>query len=108
MKIRNKTAGEAISIRRIFGYNVGVRLSFDKAVNPMRCPKCGNDQCQIITTTNTESHTQGYGFGKGCCGYIVFGPIGWLCGLCGMGKGRTISTTAMYWVCPHCGKKFRA
>ncbi len=68
----------------------------------MKCPSCGSEYCHIIE--ETETHTKGYGLLKGCCGYIILGPIGWLCGLCGMGKGHTRSKA--YWVCDHCGKKF--
>ncbi|WP_099467234.1 hypothetical protein [Konateibacter massiliensis] len=68
----------------------------------MRCPKCGNDDCQVITETTTSG--KDFYFGKGCCGAILFGPIGVLCGACG--KGKQI-TNKSYWVCSHCGKKFR-
>lgn len=70
----------------------------------MRCPKCGSEICHIIT--ETESNFQGYGIGKGCLGYLCLGPIGWLCGLCGMGKGRVRSSA--FWVCNTCGYKFKA
>lgn len=70
----------------------------------MRCPNCGGEHCQIITEVNT--HTQGFGIGKGLCGYICLGPIGLLCGLCGMGANHTTSVT--YWLCQDCGSKFRA
>lgn len=70
----------------------------------LRCPRCGSQSLHPVT--ETTGTTKGYGFGKGCLGAIIAGPIGWLCGLCGMGKGRTTSTT--YWMCDSCGKKFRA
>lgn len=70
----------------------------------MQCPRCNGSNLQIVS--ETEGSTKGYGAGKGCLGYLVFGPIGFLCGLCGMGKGRC--TTKTYWVCSDCGKKFRA
>lgn len=69
----------------------------------MKCPSCGSEYCHIIE--ETETTTKGFGLFKGCCGYIVFGPLGWLCGLCGMGKGRT--TRKAFWVCNNCGRKFR-
>jgi hypothetical protein len=70
----------------------------------MTCPKCKDDHCFIIE--ESESYQKGFGFFKGCCGFLIVGPIGWLCGLCGMGKGH--STRRAYWVCPHCGQKFKA
>ena len=70
----------------------------------MKCPRCGSETCQIIT--ESQMKTKGFGFGKGCCGYLLVGPIGWLCGLCGMGEFKT--TTRHFWICNHCGNKFRA
>ena len=70
----------------------------------MKCPNCGGEHCQVVTEVN--SYTQGFGVGKGCCGYICFGPIGLLCGLCGMGEGSSTSVT--YWICQDCGRKFKA
>nr|WP_243206527.1 hypothetical protein [Neobittarella massiliensis] len=69
----------------------------------MKCPKCGSENCQIIQETNGK--TKGFGAGKGCLGTLVFGPVGFLCGLCGMGKGKTKTNT--YWVCGNCGNKFK-
>lgn len=69
----------------------------------MKCPKCGQEDCQVISEFN--SSTQGFGFGKGCLGVLCLGPVGLLCGLCGMGKGK--SSTTHYWVCNHCGNKFK-
>lgn len=69
----------------------------------MKCPKCGDDNCQIITETKTKG--KDFSASKGCCGAILFGPIGILCGACG--KGKTIQSTA-YWVCSQCGHKFKA
>lgn len=69
----------------------------------MACPRCGNTNLQIIT----ETHSSGKDFSasKGCCGWLIFGPIGLLCGLCGEGRNYH---SASYWVCPKCGNKFRA
>lgn len=69
----------------------------------MKCPKCGNENCQI--TTETTSSGKDFSAGKGCCGALLLGLIGVLCGACG--KGKTIQSTN-YWVCPNCGKKFKA
>lgn len=67
-----------------------------------RCPRCGGGGCQIISDTTTSGSD--YGVGKGCCGYILAGPLGLLCGFCGEGK---TTTTKHYWICPDCGKKFK-
>lgn len=69
----------------------------------MRCPTCGSENCHIIEESETKQ--KGYGVCSGICGYLLMGPIGILCGLCGMGEGKT--TRKAYWVCQGCGKKFR-
>ena len=69
----------------------------------MKCPRCGSEHLQVIT--ESEGNVQGYGFGKGCLGRLILGPIGWMCGLCGAGKQRYRSKS--YWICNQCGNKFR-
>lgn len=63
-----------------------------------RCPRCGSSQIQIVS----EGETQGFGAGKGCLGAFLLGPIGFLCGLCGMGKGETRAVR----MCVNCGNRF--
>lgn len=65
----------------------------------MRCPSCGSDSCFPISETKTE----GIDVTSSCCGYIILGPIGILCGLCNTGS----STTREYWKCGNCGRRFR-
>lgn len=65
------------------------------------CTKCGCGGCQTVTQTKYKDG--GYGVGSGICGYLILGPIGLLCGLCGR-KSKFKSKT--YWICPSCGKKF--
>lgn len=69
----------------------------------MKCPKCGNENLQA--TTETSSKGKDFSATKGCCGAILMGYIGILCGACGQGK-KINSTT--YWMCPQCGHKFKA
>lgn len=61
----------------------------------MACPKCGSNNIQVI------SESKGFGAGKGCLGWIIFGPIGILCGLCGMGKSKTKR------ICANCGHQMK-
>ncbi|MGL4362435.1 MAG: hypothetical protein ACRCSG_04025 [Cellulosilyticaceae bacterium] len=66
----------------------------------MTCPRCGSEDCQVLA----ETTSQGYSFGKACCGWLFMGgPIGLLCGLFGMGK----TESKMFWVCPKCSNKFQ-
>ena len=68
----------------------------------MGCPKCGSENVTVVS--EVQSKIKGYGCCKGGLGAILFGPIGWLCGLCGMGEGKT--TTRILRVCKSCGHKF--
>lgn len=70
------------------------------------CPDCGNRDLQVTTETKTQTTGSDFSVGKGCLGYLLFGPLGILCGACGQGK-QTTTTNTTYWVCPKCGKKFR-
>lgn len=64
----------------------------------MICPNCESENCNFISQTHTSSGS----FADGCCGFILFGPIGILCGLCGKD-----TTTKEFWVCNNCGCKFQ-
>jgi DNA-directed RNA polymerase subunit RPC12/RpoP len=69
----------------------------------IKCPNCGSKNVQAVSEVTGDS--KGFGCCKGGLGAILFGPIGFLCGLCGMGKGKT--TTNLLWVCGNCGHKFK-
>ena len=58
----------------------------------MKCPKCGNEDLELISDVK----------GKGASFWILC-----MCGICGLaGTGKT--TTTHYWVCKKCGHKFKA
>lgn len=69
----------------------------------MKCPKCKSENCQYIAMSETNS--TGFNSGNACCGLILMGPMGLLCGLCG---NETKTTTKEYWICQNCGNKFKA
>lgn len=54
------------------------------------CPKCGSK--------NIHVGKKGYDAGGGCCGAILLGPIGLLCGADGANK--------LVKTCLKCGKEF--
>lgn len=70
------------------------------------CPKCGNKDLQVTTETDIQTTGKNYSNAQGCLGYLMFGPLGMLCGSCGKGQ-KTTSTNTTYFVCPKCGEKFR-
>lgn len=85
----------------------------------MICPKCGSENIQVVTEQKTvgkfEDKTKVKGFGgcKSCIGTILLGPMGFFCGLCGMGKkkGKIVDTretkTDIVYCCMNCGCQFK-
>lgn len=67
----------------------------------MKCPNCGSENCQYITTT--ETHGGGISWGDACCGTVLLGPVGILCGFCG---SEVHTHTKEYWICNSCGRRF--
>ena len=67
----------------------------------MKCPNCGSENCQYITTT--ETHGGGIRWGDACCGTMLLGPVGILCGFCG---SEVHTHTKEYWICNSCGRRF--
>jgi hypothetical protein len=63
-----------------------------------KCPYCGSKNLQAVAVGKTK----GFNTGTGCCGAILLGPFGWLCGMSGMGKGKTEGKR----MCIRCGKTF--
>lgn len=76
----------------------------------LKCPRCGSTfiNTQPVTDTTVETKTKGFGWIKACLGYMITGPMGILCGLCGMGKGKTKTTskTRLVHICQNCGCQF--
>ncbi len=65
--------------------------------NNLKCPNCGSENIQFGTSTSGG----GFSFSNSCCGYIMLGPLGLLCGACGSG-----TSTEEFWICQGCGHKF--
>ena len=70
------------------------------------CPRCGNENLQVTTQVDVKTQGKNYSGGKGCLGFLMFGPLGLLCGSCGQ-KQTTSTTNTDYFVCTKCGNKFR-
>ena len=75
--------------------------------NDTICPFCGADNCQPMQKTTAETNIKNYGWGSGCCGMLLLGPFGLLCGLCGAGSKSKMSSE-LWWTCMKCGKQHLA
>lgn len=76
----------------------------------VKCPQCGCRELQSVSMTDNTVTTTGNGYSgsKGCLGFLLFGPCGLMCGNCGNSQTTTVnSTTKLFWVCSHCGHRFR-
>ena len=60
----------------------------------MRCPNCGSTNISSIINTNT--HTKGFDGSDACCGYLLFGWPGILCGLCNTGDTTLLHIQQIY------------
>ena len=60
-----------------------------------RCPKCGS--------TQLSANKRGYNYSEGCCGAFLLGPLGLLCGGCGLTNPNKVIVT-----CLKCGKQWKA
>ena len=64
------------------------------------CNKCGSSNVTPFNSANTKS---GFSFLESCCGFILLGPLGVLCGM--NSKVKTVNQT--HWMCQVCGNQFR-
>lgn len=71
------------------------------------CPKCGAapELCIPISRTDVKIKGGGYHFVSGCCGAILLGPFGLLCGACGS-QGHAKVRNETWFVCRRCGTEF--
>lgn len=67
----------------------------------MKCPKCGNDYCGIVSDTKTTG--KDYSICQGILGEAIFGPIGYICGF----SDSRVTKVESFWVCKKCGYKFK-
>ena len=68
-----------------------------------RCPRCGSHD--ILPVSEVSTTGKDFKAGDACCGFLMCGPLGLLCGATGKGKQTTTNT---YWMCKGCGNKFQA
>ena len=68
----------------------------------LHCPRCGSHDIMPVSEVSTKG--KDFNAGDACCGYMLCGPLGLLCGATGKGKQTTTNT---YWMCKGCGNKFK-
>ena len=68
----------------------------------LHCPRCGSHDIMPVSEVSTKG--KDFKAGDACCGYMLCGPLGLLCGATGKGKQTTTTT---YWMCKGCGNKFQ-
>lgn len=66
------------------------------------CPRCGSYNLQPITEVSSTG--KDFNASDACCGYLLCGPLGLLCGA--SGKGKQIKSET-FWLCSNCGNKFK-
>ena len=71
----------------------------------VHCPKCGSDRLISGTDVTTTTKSSGYKGSLGCLGFLMWGPLGLLCGLCGMGS-KTTTNIKDKLICQDCGNEF--
>ena len=71
--------------------------------NGVHCPRCGSYDVMPVSEVSTNG--KDFSASDACCGYLLCGPLGLLCGATGKGKQTTTTT---YWMCKGCGNKFQA
>ncbi len=109
--------GEVINDGSVFcskcGASQGSQLDVNTTGNSIHCPKCGATGLQNSVEQELSMKTQakgGYSGTSACLGWLLFGPLGLLCGNCG-GKQKITTNVnnknRSFWVCNHCGYKFR-
>ena len=67
------------------------------------CPRCRSHDIMPVSEVSTKG--KDFKAGDACCGFLMCGPLGLLCGATGKGKQITTNT---YWMCKGCGNKFQA
>lgn len=69
----------------------------------LHCPRCGSYDIMPVSEVSTKG--KDFNASDACCGFLLCGPLGLLCGATGKGKQTTTTT---YWMCKGCGNKFQA
>lgn len=81
-----------------------VQFSYEDLIHQGDCPNCGAPFADCVPLVKTTiSGSGGYSLFSGCCGTVLLGPLGILCGL---RKQRLTTSSKTWWACRRCGKEF--
>lgn len=81
-----------------------VQFSYEDLIHQGDCPNCGAPFADCVPLVKTTiSGSGGYSLFSGCCGTVLLGPLGILCGL---RKQRLTTSNKTWWACRRCGKEF--
>lgn len=69
----------------------------------MKCKKCGSENINVQAVSDVKGKTKGFSCIKSFIGMIFVPFIGFFCGMCGMGKGKTWTEIKSVKVCQDCG-----
>lgn len=80
-----------------FCKNCGASLkNSEQEDDVVRCPKCGSKNVEFVTYQASSNFDKE----DACCGYLLCGPIGLLCGAKDQTEARTVRK------CKKCGEEF--
>jgi ribosomal protein L7/L12 len=68
----------------------------NNAGKKITCPRCGSDNVHFITVQSSQNFDKG----DACCGYLLCGPLGLLCGVKGKNENKTVRK------CMNCNQEF--
>ncbi len=68
------------------------------------CPHCNTMGCTPLQKNTTKITNSNFNWSSGCCGLLLMGPFGLLCGLCGKGTKVDIQNET-WWICMKCGRQ---
>ena len=97
-----------VNVTNIQAQNIDTHIGQEENANivsqpkGIHCPRCGSYDIMPISEVSTKG--KDFNASDACCGFLLCGPLGLLCGATGKGK-QTITTT--YWMCKGCGNKFQ-
>lgn len=81
-----------------------IQFTYEELVQQGDCPNCGAPFADCVPLVKTTvSGSGGYSLFSGCCGTVLLGPLGILCGL---RKQRLTTSNKTWWACRKCGKEF--